>query len=82
MTSGHRSAHVKVVVLSTVLAAAALAYGWTRHSGRPVPEPLSGGRAGAAHAHGEVEMATPAGAARPEPAPGTDGQPPPTGDGA
>lgn len=41
VTRGHRSAHVKAVVLGTILAAAVLAYGWTRQAGRPVPAPLS-----------------------------------------
>lgn len=39
--SGHRSAHVKVVVLGALLAAGALAYGWAVRAGRPVPEPFS-----------------------------------------
>ena len=66
MTSGHRSAHVKAVVLGAVLAAAALAYGWTRRAARPVPEPLSVSRAGAPDAQWEVDTVTYAGAARPD----------------
>ncbi len=65
MTSGHRSAHVKVVVLGVVLAAAALAYGWTRHAGRPVPEALSVSRAGAPDTQWEVDTVALAGADRP-----------------
>lgn len=41
VTGGHRSAHVKVVVLGMILAAAVVVYGWTRQAGRPVPAPLS-----------------------------------------
>ena len=66
VTSGHRSAHVKAVVLGTILAAAALAYGWTRHAARPVPEPLSVSRAGAPDAEREVDAVKHAGAARPD----------------
>lgn len=66
MTSGHRSAHVKVVVVGMVLAAAALVYGWTRQAARPVPEPLSVSRAGAPDAGRKVGAATHAGAGRPD----------------
>lgn len=41
MTGSHRSAHLKAVVVSAVLAAAALAHGWTARTARPRPEPLS-----------------------------------------
>ena len=67
MRSGHRSAHVKAVVLSTVLAAGALAYGWASRAGRPVPEPLFVAGPGAVDTVSEVEMVTHAGVARGEP---------------
>lgn len=41
MTSGHRSAHVWVVLVSAILAACVLAFGWIARSRRPVPEPLA-----------------------------------------
>lgn len=41
MRSGHRSAHPWVVIVSAILAACALAFGWMMRSQRPVPEPLA-----------------------------------------
>lgn len=40
MRSGHRSAHLWVVIVSAILAVCALAFGWMIRSQRPVPEPL------------------------------------------
>lgn len=48
MRSGHRSAHVKVVAASAILAAAALICGWSTRASRPVPEDFSVVRAEAA----------------------------------
>ena len=41
MRRGHRSAHPWVVIVSAILAACALAFGWMTRSRRPVPEPLA-----------------------------------------
>ena len=41
MRSGHRSAHLWVVLASAILAACVLLYGWLAFSGRPEPEPLA-----------------------------------------
>ena len=41
MRSGHRSAHLWVVLVSAILAACVLLYGWVTFSGRPEPEPLA-----------------------------------------
>ncbi|MXW16899.1 MAG: hypothetical protein F4Z83_04985 [Gemmatimonadetes bacterium] len=60
MRSGHRSAHLWVVIVSAILAACALTLGWMMHSQRPVPEPLAAaGWSADAHAH----PATPPGGA-------------------
>ncbi len=39
--SGHRSAHLWVVIVSAILAASVLIFGWIARSQRPVPEPLA-----------------------------------------
>ncbi|MDE2652724.1 MAG: hypothetical protein OXI71_02820 [Gemmatimonadota bacterium] len=41
MRSGHRSAHMWLVLLSAILVACVLLYGWVTFSGRPEPEPLA-----------------------------------------
>lgn len=46
--SGHRSAHLWVVLASAILAACVLVYGWVTFSGRPQPEPLAAAAAEAA----------------------------------
>ena len=48
MRSGHRSAHLWVVLVCAILAACVLLYGWMARAGRPEPEPLA--TAGAASA--------------------------------
>ncbi len=48
MRSGHRSAHLWVVLASAILAACVLLYGWLAFSGRPEPEPLAAAGAEAA----------------------------------
>ena len=46
--SGHRSAHLWVVLVSAILAACVLLYGWATRSARPEPEPLAAAGAEAA----------------------------------
>lgn len=41
MRSGHRSAHLWVVLVSAILAACVLLHGWLARSGRPETEPLA-----------------------------------------
>ena len=41
MRSGHRSAHLWVVIVSAILAASVLIFGWIARAQRPVPEPLA-----------------------------------------
>lgn len=48
MRSGHRSAHLWLVLLSAILAACVLVYGWVTFSGRPQPEPMTAAGAEAA----------------------------------
>ena len=55
MRSGHRSAHLWVVIVSAILAAGVLLFGWIAHSQRPVPEPLTApGWPAGAYAHAET----------------------------
>ena len=55
MRSGHRSAHVRVVIVSAILAACVLIFGWIARSRRPVPEPLAtAGWPAGTHAHPET----------------------------
>ena len=42
MRLGHRSAHLKAVLASAVVAGGVLAYGWSVRAARPVPDPFSG----------------------------------------
>ena len=48
MRSGHRSAHLWVVLVSAILAACVLLYGWMARAERPEPEPLAAAGAEAA----------------------------------
>ena len=48
MRSGHRSAHLWVVLVSAILAVCVLLYGWATRSARPEPEPLAAAGAEAA----------------------------------
>ena len=41
MRSGHRSAHLWVVLVSAILAACVLLHGWVTRSERPEPEPMA-----------------------------------------
>ena len=50
MRSGHRSANLWVVLVSAILAACVLLYGWATFSGRPEPEPLAAAGSEAAEA--------------------------------
>ncbi len=50
MRNGHRSAHLWVVLVSAILAACVLLYGWMAFSARPEPEPLATAGAEAAEA--------------------------------
>lgn len=55
MRSGHRSAHLWMVIVSAILAACLLLFGWIARSQRPVPEPLAApGWPAGAHAHAET----------------------------
>ena len=68
MRSGHRSAHRWVALMSAILAACVLLYGWVTLSGRPEPEPLpaAGSEAAAAEwARGPAMSAEAAPGARP-----------------
>ena len=61
MRRGHRSAHVKAVAASAVLAGAVIALGWCVRAARPVPERLAPVRTEAPAAGPEAEAAAHAG---------------------
>lgn len=64
MSSGHRSAHVIVVLAAAVVGGGALAFAWAERSARAVPEAASIVGPAAAESVWEVALETPAGTAR------------------
>ena len=66
MRHGHRSAHLKAVLASAVVAGGVIAYGWGTRAARPVPSPFPGEAPAPSATIWDVAVETPAGTARVE----------------